>query len=300
MANKVWTENWQHNSDANFRLWGLAITAALTDVGMVQTADTGQINWTTVTRAAVNVDAGFQVWRFNDTLQATKPIFLRLNFGTSPYGVGYPRLTAQVGTGTDGAGTLTGAGPVLSIFIGQGAGAASTESWISCDGSALMICFAVDTPNPVERGHTLILERFRDDDGDPNGLGAYLSNGYSGVLGNTTWMVFDFVGGVTPVANSYPPCLLPRPVGPATSWIAADLTVQTFPWLVGTQQILSQSKMIMAYLTVDLPFGIVQAVTHFGAARSYKALGFWGQYRAGSAGAVVHNQYVSQLMWWSD
>lgn len=299
MANKVWTETWQHSSDATFRLWGAAISLALSDVGMVQTTDTGQINWGTVTRPAINTDGGYQMWRFNDTLQATKPIFLKLFFGTGA-ATSYPRLIAQVGTGTNGDGTLTGAGPSLTIFTGAGTGAASTESWISCDGSALMICFAVDTPNAVERGHTLILERFRDDDGDPNGLGAYLSNGYAGTLGNTTWMVFDFVGGVTPVANSYPPCLLPRPVGPATSWIAADLTVQTFPWLVGTQQILSQSKMIMAYLTVDLPFGIVQAVTHFGAARSYKALGFWGQYRAGSAGGVLHNQYVSQLMWWSD
>lgn len=40
MANKVWTENWQHNSDANFRLWGLAITAALTTLTVYPNSST--------------------------------------------------------------------------------------------------------------------------------------------------------------------------------------------------------------------------------------------------------------------
>lgn len=60
--------------------------------------------------------------------------------------------------------------------------------------------------------------------------------GYAGTLGNTSWMVFDFVAGAVPTTNTYPPCQLPRAIGPASSWIAADLTVQTFPWLARIDQ----------------------------------------------------------------
>jgi hypothetical protein len=95
-----------HDSDAAFRTWGSAINSALTTVGLTQTADTGQINWTTVTRPATNTMAGYEIWRFNDTLQATRPIFIKLEYGTGT-SASYPHMRASIGTGSDGAGTLS-------------------------------------------------------------------------------------------------------------------------------------------------------------------------------------------------
>ena len=71
------------DNDADFRLWGGGISAQLAAVGMVQTSDTGQANWAT----AVGADSPYEVWRFNDALQATKPIFFRLRYQSAGAGV---------------------------------------------------------------------------------------------------------------------------------------------------------------------------------------------------------------------
>jgi hypothetical protein len=69
--------------DATFRAWGSGIAAQIAAMGLVQTSDTGQINWVTVARPALNTIAGYEIWRFNDALQATKPVFIRIDYGTS-------------------------------------------------------------------------------------------------------------------------------------------------------------------------------------------------------------------------
>lgn len=100
-----------NSSDASFRSWGSAISAALATIGLVQTADTGQINWTTVTRPTANNAAqGYEIWRFDDTLQATRPVYLKIEYGAGGASVAgaAPGLFLTVGSGTNGAGTITG------------------------------------------------------------------------------------------------------------------------------------------------------------------------------------------------
>jgi hypothetical protein len=96
-----------HTTDAEFRAWGSALAASMQACGLVQTADTGQINWTTVTRPAINVAAGYEIYRFNDALQATAPIFMKIEYGTSSTAT-FPNIWLTVGTGSNGSGTLTG------------------------------------------------------------------------------------------------------------------------------------------------------------------------------------------------
>lgn len=100
------------STDAKFRAWGAACNAALTASGLTQTADTGQINWTTVARPTVaNTKQGYEIWRFNDTLQSTRPIFLRFDYGSSGNSSGTnPGTWLTVGTATDGAGNISGVG----------------------------------------------------------------------------------------------------------------------------------------------------------------------------------------------
>jgi hypothetical protein len=107
MATASWATPILHDSDANFRIWGAEFNSYLAAVGMVQTADTGQIDWVTVLRPGVSTDAGYEIWRMNDTLQATAPIFVKFIYGTGSQS-GYPRINMQVGTGSNGTGTLTG------------------------------------------------------------------------------------------------------------------------------------------------------------------------------------------------
>lgn len=95
-----------HLSDADFRAWGAEFKSSLTAVGLTNTADTGQIDWTTVTIPGGTGQAGYETWRFNDSLQGSNPIFIRFDFGSLSIGV--PGIWVQVGTGTDGVGNLTG------------------------------------------------------------------------------------------------------------------------------------------------------------------------------------------------
>jgi hypothetical protein len=100
--------NWTNSSDANFRAWGSYIAARLLAVGMVQTADTGQINWATVLApVAATTYQGYEIWRFNDSLQATRPVFIKIEYGSSSV-TAHPQVRIQLGSGSNGTGTLTG------------------------------------------------------------------------------------------------------------------------------------------------------------------------------------------------
>lgn len=114
MTTTSWSSGNAHTNDADFRVWGSEFSAKLALCGLVQTADTGQINWATVTRPAVNVMAGYEIWRFNDAMQATAPIFLKFQFGTTTSAAG-PGIRMEVGTASDGAGTLSGIGSGTAI-----------------------------------------------------------------------------------------------------------------------------------------------------------------------------------------
>lgn len=108
MATQAWSTRVRHDSDAMFREYGLEFNTKLAAAGLVQTADTGQIDWTTVVRSGINtLTAGYEIWRFNDAQQSTSPIFFKIDYGTGS-ATGSPRWAITVGTGSDGSGTLTG------------------------------------------------------------------------------------------------------------------------------------------------------------------------------------------------
>ena len=107
MTTQTWTSAISHASDADFRAWGNELSTKFAAAGLVQHTDTGQINWTTVTRPAANTAAGYEIWRFNDALQATAPRYLKIEYGTGT-NAAYPQIWLTVGTGTNGSGTING------------------------------------------------------------------------------------------------------------------------------------------------------------------------------------------------
>lgn len=109
MTTRSWSTVLDYTTDAGLRAMGSELNAKLAEVGMVQTADTGQVNWTTATRpGGANTIIGYEIWRFNDSLQATAPLYIRLEWYSAPGGATWPTIYMTVGTGTNGAGTLTG------------------------------------------------------------------------------------------------------------------------------------------------------------------------------------------------
>jgi hypothetical protein len=120
MTTKAWFFPIQHNNDANFRAWGSDLSAAFAEVGLVKTADTGQIDWVTVLRpTTTDTAAGYEIWRYTDS-----SVFLKIEYGTQNSS-GTPGLWLTVGQGSNGSGTLTGAVSARGTF---GSGSTSALS----------------------------------------------------------------------------------------------------------------------------------------------------------------------------
>ena len=112
-----------NSSDAGFRTWGTEFHAQLLACGLTLTSDTGQINWTTASRGGSSQTyAGYEIWRFNDTLQSTVPVFLKFEFGVGGT-LNSPSIRLTVGSGTNGAGTMTGFSTI--VFCGTNSTAGS-------------------------------------------------------------------------------------------------------------------------------------------------------------------------------
>lgn len=93
----------------SFRAWGTGVDGTFVTVGWVRTSDTGQINFTSVAApGATSTSMGYSVFRMNDTLQATQPVFLKIEYGSSAASTATPALWVTIGTGSDGAGNITG------------------------------------------------------------------------------------------------------------------------------------------------------------------------------------------------
>lgn len=95
-------------NDAELRAYGSELNGWLAAIGLVQTADTGQINWTTVTTSTVaGTILGYEIWRFADS-----SIYFKLEFSTNTNttnsGLNILSFFLTVGEGSNGSGTITG------------------------------------------------------------------------------------------------------------------------------------------------------------------------------------------------
>ena len=73
-----WTSTFAHTDNATFRMWGSEVNAKLALIGLVQTANTGQIN--SATSAVCHEHrCWLRDWRFADSLQGTAPFFLKMD-----------------------------------------------------------------------------------------------------------------------------------------------------------------------------------------------------------------------------
>lgn len=141
MATNTFSAAPDNTSDATFRAWGSALSAALAAVGMVKTADTGQINWATVVKpAAVNTQSGYEVWRFNDALQATAPLYVRIGYGSGSNTL-HPSLWFTCGKGSDGAGTITSPLHIIAQMV-LGFINTSATPWYVCSGDGSLLAIA--------------------------------------------------------------------------------------------------------------------------------------------------------------
>jgi hypothetical protein len=107
MATAILTYTENMTGDARFRAWGLVISNAIQALGFVKVIDAAQINFVTVARPGANASAGYEMYAFGDALQATFPIFMRVDYAIGNVTT-IPALWFTFGAGQDGAGNFVG------------------------------------------------------------------------------------------------------------------------------------------------------------------------------------------------
>lgn len=109
MTTHTYSSPLAHASDTDFRAWGLELSDALTTVGFPKSADTGQINWATVNMPlASNTAAGYEIRYLNDSLHGSKPIYLKIEYGTINTSLQRMGIWVSAASATNGSGTLSG------------------------------------------------------------------------------------------------------------------------------------------------------------------------------------------------
>jgi hypothetical protein len=194
-----------NDTDAHFRAWAQFIhdVFALTSC-WVQTGDTGQVNLATVTKpGAANTSQGYEIWRMNDSLQSTKPVFLKLEYGSGG-ATNTPAIWLTIGTGSDGAGTITG---TLFARTQNPATTSNTSTPNKCFGSAstnrITVAMFLDVASlPI----WFAIERTKDSTGADTSVGLILAFGPSGGV-NTKSVVLPF-GATAPTPETGLQCIL--------------------------------------------------------------------------------------------
>lgn len=105
MTTATATFSWSNASAASTKLWIDGVRNLLLAAGLVASTDTGQLDTTAITVApSYNTGIGFQLFKFPDTLQASAPIVIRVEYRTDNNT--RPVVAYTVGSVTDGAGTV--------------------------------------------------------------------------------------------------------------------------------------------------------------------------------------------------
>lgn len=176
MTTQSWTFPVDHQNDAGFRAWGADFSSKLAAVGLVQTVDTGQIDWGTATRPSTNADAGYEIWRFDDTQQASAPVFLKFRYGTDDV-TSAPRILVDIGDASDGAGTLSLFGGAASSFDPTWGTVSSTQTPAGTSRYSFMVhtegffafLWCLDIKTSGLAAAAMIIARTHDDQGVPDG-----------------------------------------------------------------------------------------------------------------------------------
>lgn len=271
------------SGDATYRAWAQGIHDCLAGAGLVQTADTGQINLATTPRPpSGGSDVGYEIWRFNDALQATAPIFLRVGYtavGSTP--PANPALDVTVGKGSNGAGAITGVLLPEKLVSRAQPLAANSLTWAShSDGSlGLATSVGVNTTSPFH----FMLERTRDDDGTSTSLGilaSYIVNGASAV----EWFATSYDGSIPAEAATTATPALVRTT--AVSLVDGENVAVPIHPIIGY----ARNPVLGAVIinNTDAGGNVAFPLTMYGQQHTYRSVGFTAIAPRGQTASPVH------------
>lgn len=188
MGTNVFNSPRSSTTEANMRIWMGAWLQGMLDAGFVQTDDVGQIDPPTeVLVTTSTATTAYAMFRFNDSLQATAPIFFKVEFSRNNWSsnqAGMSAIHLTVGKGTDGSGQIVGTlmsrravgsnyglGYSSNVFTASETHIASTG-----EGYVAFIPFVSDQRTSVSYdvrhdSNGFVIERSRNVSGEPTGDG---------------------------------------------------------------------------------------------------------------------------------
>jgi len=257
------------NNDTEFRAFAQAIHDALAAMGLVQTADTGQINLTTVTKpVAANTVAGYEIWRFADTHQAAAPIFFKIEYGTGNAATN-PAVWLQVSSGSNGSGALTGAPSARRQVRASGSATGNHFHLFSGELDRFTIAWAFYNPNsaPGLVANTFFVSVERE----VNSLGARIAGGayiswYDSNQGDFQEYWNGTIGGAG-VETDFG-ILAPR-IGNG----ADGANVGVFPQYHAHNTFKPAGLNQLGYIVTSMPVNVTLLVTVYGTTHEYYPLG---------------------------
>lgn len=307
----------QNRTQAQFQDWIQQFEAALAGGGLVQTLDTGQINSATVAVPTVaNQFMGYQIWRLNDTIQAERPVFIKIEYGSGVNQfAGNVRVT--VGTSTNGAGVLGGmATGAPTMQMSPQLVETQAQPWYSYgDLSSFSMAFGTSRADLGWRPSFFTIERTRDTTGVPNSDGwvFFTTQGFGWNTGSASYGDTNcYLGSYTTNQIHSQICLPVAHPGMFGYWdgtgqVGNDLNI--FPLLVSTPKPQGQMLNALAVYANAMPGQSTVPIVVSGASRTYLALGtqFYaecipGPYAPPSQGSVIYGAnsggVTSVLMRW--
>lgn len=263
--------------DATWQSWAQKTAALFEQAGLTKTPDTGQVDLTTATRPATNSYAGYEIRKLNDSLAGTAPIFVKVEYGSGST-LGAPQMRFNFGTGTDGAGNLTGLGlATANVTMTQNGTAASGSASSTADDGVFAFCHPGTASQSI---YALLIERFKDSDGTPNtkGYQVCVVSGASSAPNCTEYTVSFEQNGARSQRTYFPILYSPDSGVEGTATGAYPLQV-----IHGLQH--PPSLGFVGVKTSDLGPGVTMTITRYGVSRTYKQMapiGFSAQVGAGT------------------
>ena len=269
MTKITYTENLQQTTVAGFRAWITNLSQALTACGLVRATDGGQLDPAAIAYpTTTNQMCGYEIYRFNDTLQATKPIFLKVEYGSSNYAYA-PQIRVTVGTGTTGAGVITGPQGTQTVFVsGTPSSPNDAQTWVShsAGGSFVLVWAARAISNDPKALKFVVIDRARDDTGAPLGEAVL----YMCSITDRSIQQNILQTGSAPITSpsTLPQCLVP--FGVSGSAVGTD--VQLFRHVIMAPKV-RHSLAVLSYYDNEIGAGQEIVVSPFGTAHTYLTLG---------------------------
>lgn len=282
------TTNYQSLSTAAIRSWAGQVEATFSSGGWTQTADTGQTAANALPlQSTANAVSGYQIWKMADALAGTYPCFIKIEYGSGAgTSGGNAGVWITIGTGSDGAGNITGVLQTrLAVHSGSvSVGGTSNPYWGSA--STSRIAFFMSCQNSTFP-MLFSIERSKD------AAGADTGDGFLALIGDTTgsaaavWVLFRYLrpSGNT-LGNS---TVIGAFVPSGTTWADSGSVFGVCPLRYFNGQPSNPGLNWAVYFNGDTAAGSSVSLSIYGASHTYMPMGstYLGTVIAGAATSTL-------------